>query len=126
MTKADTAGAGLSELGLEIKRRGWNRRATGRVLLELTVHLILAVGGIAVLLVTDTWWVAACAMLVSTAGSMGVGTNTHTSTHHGTSDKKWVNQLLSYLGYPLFLGLSATYWHYMHLVRHHPDPNVLG
>jgi fatty acid desaturase len=32
---------------------------------------------------------------------------------------------LTYFGYPVFLGLSATYWRYMHIVRHHPAPNVL-
>ena len=57
---------------------------------------------------------------------MGVGTNTHTSTHYGTSDKRWVNEALSYFGYPMFLGLSATYWWHKHVVLHHPAPNVVG
>jgi hypothetical protein len=33
-----------------------------------------------------------------TVGCLGVGTNTHTSTHHGTSDNRWVNEALSYFG----------------------------
>ncbi len=57
---------------------------------------------------------------------MGVGTNTHTSTHYATSDKRWVNEALSYFGYPMFLGLSATYWWHKHVVLHHPAPNVVG
>ncbi len=65
-------------------------------------------------------------ILISTFGCMGVGTNTHTSTHYGTSDKRWVNEALSYFGYPMFLGLSATYWWHKHVVLHHPAPNVVG
>jgi fatty acid desaturase len=57
---------------------------------------------------------------------MGVGTNTHTSSHYGTSDKRWVNEALSYLGYPMFVGLSATYWWHKHVTLHHPSPNVVG
>jgi fatty acid desaturase len=65
-------------------------------------------------------------ILISAFGCMGVGTNTHTSTHYGTSDKRWVNQTLAYFGYPTFLGLSITYWWHKHVVLHHPSPNVVG
>jgi fatty acid desaturase len=65
-------------------------------------------------------------MVLVIAGSMGVGTNTHTSSHYGTSDRRWVNELLTYFGYPFFLGLSATYWWHSHVVVHHPAPNIIG
>jgi fatty acid desaturase len=116
----------LQTLRNEVKQRGLYEKATGRVVFELAIHLTVALGGIAVFIVSESLWVRTCAILLSTVGTMSVGTNTHTSSHHGTSSKKWVNELLAYFGYPLFLGLSATYWRYMHIVRHHPAPNVLG
>ena len=116
----------LARLRKEIARRGWNRKATGRVLCELSLNLAVALGGIWVFLSSDSMVVCACAMIVSTAGSMGVATNTHTSSHYGTSGKRWVNELLTFLGYPVFVGLSACHWWYQHIVVHHPAPNVIG
>ena len=43
-------------------------------------------------------------MIVSTAASLGVATNTHTSSHYATSEKRWLNELLTFFGYPVFLG----------------------
>lgn len=116
----------LKTLRNELDRLGCYEKATGRILAELALHVTLSLGGIAVFVASDSLWVRACALLVSTLGSMGVGTNTHTSSHHGTSTKKWLNDLLTYFGYPVFLGVAATYWRYMHIVRHHPAPNVPG
>ncbi len=65
-------------------------------------------------------------ILISAFVCMGVGTNTLTSTHYGTSDKRWLNEALSYFEYPMFLGLSATYWWHKHVVLHRPAPNVIG
>jgi fatty acid desaturase len=115
----------LRTLRNELKQSGLYRKATGRVVFELAIHVTLALGGIAVFVLSESLPVRIAGILVSTAFSMGVGTNTHTSSHHGTSTKKWVNELLTYFGYPVFSGLSATYWRYMHVVRHHPAPNVL-
>jgi fatty acid desaturase len=68
----------------------------------------------------------ACGMVLVVAGSMGVGTNTHTSSHYATSEKRWINELLTFFGYPFFLGLSASYWWNSHVAVHHPAPNVIG
>jgi fatty acid desaturase len=37
-----------------------------------------------------------------------------------------VNKALTYLGFPFFVQLSATYWWNKHLIAHHPAPNVYG
>ena len=116
----------ITWLRQELKQRGWDRKATGRVLLELALHLGVALSGITLFIISDSIFVGACAMVVSTAGSMGVGTNAHTSSHYGTSNRKWVNEILSFFGFSVFLGLSASYWRYMHVIRHHPAPNVIG
>jgi linoleoyl-CoA desaturase len=122
MTTAEAA----TELRREFARRDWDRKATKRIVFELTIHVAIAVAGIVIFMDFHNTGVRVFGILVSTFGCMGVGTNTHTSTHYGTSDKRWVNEALSYLGYPMFLGLSATYWWHKHVVLHHPAPNVVG
>ncbi|QQS49159.1 MAG: fatty acid desaturase [Acidobacteriota bacterium] len=116
----------LPAIRQEIARRGWDRKATGRILLELLFHLTLAITGTVVFVTADAWWARACGLIGLVAGSMGVGTNTHTSSHYGTSEKRWVNEWLTYFGYPFFLGLSATFWWRQHVTVHHHAPNVIG
>ncbi|MEZ4448013.1 MAG: acyl-CoA desaturase [Nannocystaceae bacterium] len=117
---------GLSELRAEFNARGWTRKATGAVLGELAVHVTLTLGGYLVFLLAESTWISLLGMLVSIYGTLGVSTNTHTSTHGGTSEKRWVNELFSYFGYPFFVNLSYTYWRQTHIVLHHPAPNVMG
>ena len=116
----------IKELRGEFTRRGWYKKVTGRIVLELLIHAALAVVGVIIFMSCHNAALRLLGILVSTFGSMGVGTNTHTSTHYATSDRRWVNEALSYLGYPLFLGLSATFWWHKHVVLHHPAPNVIG
>jgi linoleoyl-CoA desaturase len=116
----------FGHLRREFSGRGWDRKATNRILFELLIHAAIAVAGIVIFMTFRNPALRALGLLVSSFGCMGVGTNTHTSTHYGTSDKRWVNEALSYLGYPMFLGLSATYWWHKHVVLHHPSPNVVG
>jgi linoleoyl-CoA desaturase len=116
----------IAELRREFGRRGWNRKATARIVFELLIHAAIALAGCLIFLSSDILAFRICGIVLSTFGCMGVGTNTHTSTHYGTSDKRWVNEGLSYLGYPMFLGLSATFWWHKHVVLHHPSPNVIG
>ncbi len=116
----------ISSLRQTIKDLGWHRKATRKILFELMIHLTLALGGIGIFIISENLLVQVLGMLVSTVGSLGVSTNTHTSSHYATSEKKWVNELLTYFGYPVFLGLSATYWWNKHVVVHHPNPNIMG
>ncbi len=116
----------LAALRDEIARRGWDRECAAPVVLELVAHLTLSLVGVACFLVADTQLVRVLALLASTAGSLGVATNTHTASHYATSRRRALNELLTYFGYPFFLGLSATYWWRKHLLIHHPSPNVIG
>lgn len=118
--------AAVTELRKEFTRRGWDKKATNRIVFELFVHVAITVAGAIIFMLCHNLALRVLGILISSFGCMGVGTNTHTSTHYGTSDKRWVNEALSYFGYPLFLGLSATYWWHKHIVLHHPSPNVVG
>lgn len=124
--RSSTRAAALADLRREFGARGYGRKATGRILFELGLHLVLALGGLAVFCTFASAPVRLCGLIVSTAGSIGVGTNTHTSSHYATSDRRWVNELLAFFGYPFFLGLSASFWWRKHVVVHHPAPNVIG
>ncbi len=121
-----TAIEGLTELRREFARRGWYRKATGRIVLELLLEVSVAAGSIGVFVLADSVWLRAASLLLCTMASIAIGTNTHTSSHYATSDKRWVNELLTYFGYPFFLGLPATWWWQKHVVVHHPSPNIIG
>jgi fatty acid desaturase len=116
----------IAELRKEFVRRGWNKKAPGPIVFELLIHIALAVLGVVIFIAFPNLAGRTAGILISTFGCMGVGTNTHTSSHYGTSDRRWVNEALTFFGYPLFLGLSATYWWHKHVVLHHPAPNVVG
>jgi len=117
---------GLAALEGELRARGYLKRATRRVLGELALLVFLVVVSLVAFLAWDSLSVRAAALLVLTLSTLGVSTNTHTSSHHGTSDRRRLNEILTYFGYPFFVGLSATYWWRKHVVVHHPAPNVIG
>lgn len=116
----------LGALRKEFQSRNWHRKATGAVVRELVVHSAFAIYGAVLALQTDSPWLFALYAAVSAFGTLGVTTNTHTSTHFATSDSKLVNRILAGYGYPLFAGLSMTYWHRAHIEVHHPNPNIHG
>ncbi|MCG3160349.1 MAG: NADPH-dependent stearoyl-CoA 9-desaturase [Acidobacteria bacterium] len=124
-TKTMTSAALLSALRREVAARGWNRKATGRIIGELFLHIFLSLAGAAVFVLSGNPFTRVCGLALVVVGSMGVGTNTHTASHYAASDRRWVNDFLTYFGYPFFLGLSATFWRHQHVTVHHPAPNVV-
>lgn len=123
----DTEGAmTFEELRALARARGFYEPATGRVLLELGAHATLAVAGFLLALGAATVPIALAGLCLSTLGSLGVATNCHTSSHHGSSRHRWLNDALTWFGYPLFLQVSATSWRDRHVRVHHPHPNVVG
>lgn len=123
---ADTPRLTLGALRKEFQSRNWHRKATGAVVRELIVHSAVAVYAAGLALHAESTAMFLLYAVISAFGTLGVTTNTHTSTHFATSDSKWVNRLLAGYGYPLFAGLSMTYWHRAHIEVHHPNPNIHG
>jgi fatty acid desaturase len=115
----------LAALRRELEPYAIDKKATAAVLAELALHLAITAAGIALVALTQSLWLRALGVGLAILGSMGVATNTHTSSHKATSEHAWVNDLLTYFGYPLFSHLSATYWWRNHFI-HHGRPNVLG
>jgi len=121
----DAGGEAYRELAQIVREHGWLEKAQGRLLTELGVHLALHLGGIALFLAVDHLLVRAAALLLSTYGGLGLATNTHTSSHYATCRSLKLNRALTYFGYTLFFGTSASYWWNKHCVVHHPAPNVM-
>ena len=122
---APEASADIRALKAEFQRLGFYDKPTQHILLQLLAHVLIALGGIALVL-SDGLWSAGAGIVVFSIGATGVATNTHTSAHFATSNRRWLNQALTYFGYPFFLGLGATYWWKKHNVHHHGGPNVIG
>jgi linoleoyl-CoA desaturase len=116
----------MTALRAEVKARGWDQKAPKRILLELCLHILVSLAGLVAFVMASSLTGQVLALILSTAGTLGVASNTHTSSHHATSNKRWLNTLLTYFGFPFFVQLSATYWWNKHVVIHHPSPNVLG
>lgn len=124
---AHSAGtASFRELTALVRAAGFFRKATGRVLAELVLHLSLHLGGLALFVMLESWPLRLAALLVSAYGGLGLATNTHTSSHNATAEPLWLNQALTYFGYPFLFGGAATFWWNKHCVVHHPAPNVIG
>jgi linoleoyl-CoA desaturase len=115
----------LAKLKATFRSHGWYERPTSRVVLELSYHLAVFLAGLALMVVASSLGVKGLGLLLVTGGLLGVATNTHTSAHYATSRKRWLNELLTYFGYPFFLQVSATYWWDKHNMRHHLNANVL-
>jgi fatty acid desaturase len=118
--------AHLALLKQEIRGQGFEEAPAGRALAELALHFAVSLGGLAVCVAVESWALKAAALLVSTLGSLGITTNTHTSSHYATTRRRWCNRALVYLGYTVYYGMSAHYWSNSHVVVHHPAPNVIG
>jgi fatty acid desaturase len=121
-----TAIEGLAELQREFAQRGWTRKATVRIVVELAIHFLIMLGGLAIVVFLNNIFLRAAGLLVSTFGLIGMATNTHTSTHFASSDRRWLNQALAFFGYPFCLALGATFWWHKHVDLHHSAPNVIG
>lgn len=116
----------LRALRAEFETRGWLRKPTGRMVGELLFHLALSLGGVGLLVAGEAVLLRGSGLVLFVMGMIGMQTNSHTALHYAASERRWVNELLAYLGGTLFQGLSSHWWQQKHAVIHHPTPNVHG
>jgi Fatty acid desaturase len=117
---------GLLAIRRQVQARGYFEKAPGRVVGELTLLVGVAAISVGMFIAVDSVVIKTAALVLLALTKVGVSTNTHTSSHYATSDSRRVNEILTYFGFPFFVGLSATYWWHKHVVVHHPAPNVIG
>jgi linoleoyl-CoA desaturase len=104
---------------------GLLKKEVGPIILQMIFFgalMVLGVGGV----VWGSWWMGGVGFLLLLGSTLGLSTVTHTASHQAASQKRWVNSLLVYIGYPFLLGMSATYWHRRHIQLHHAHTNVVG
>ncbi|MGH7169457.1 MAG: fatty acid desaturase family protein [Gemmataceae bacterium] len=116
----------LASLQREFRRRGWHRPATAILLRQYALLLALSLGGLILFDISSDLRYQALGLMLSAIGSLGISTQAHTASHGTVSRAKWLNQGLTYLGFPVVLGLPATYWRHKHISVHHKAPNVHG
>jgi len=86
----------------------------------------LTLGGTWVHLREGWTWLGVTGLLASAAGLTAIGTATHTAAHGVSSARTWLNESLAFLGFPLLLGISVTWFRSTHIPAHHTHTNVLG
>ncbi len=116
----------LSALYQEFSARGWTKKCTGRIFGELAFHFVLMITSIAVFIAVDNLLVRLVALYFVALGSFGMATNAHSGSHFAASPRNKINWLLTFIGYPLNVMISGTFWRHKHVVVHHPTPNVAG
>jgi fatty acid desaturase len=118
--------ASFRALRLELRRRGYYRRDSARIMAQLVWHCGLTALGIALFIAFPMWWARLAATFLFGAGLLGISTNTHTSSHYSTFRSRRLNEVMTFFGYPVVLGMSASYWWQKHVVVHHKNPNLIG
>jgi linoleoyl-CoA desaturase len=113
-------------LAAELKRQGFFRKATGRLMAEFAFHLSTFVVGIVIAVNASSAWIWIAGVAISAIGATGISTNTHTSAHFATSDHRWLNLFMAWIGYPILGQFSISYWWKKHNSGHHRVPNVIG
>ena len=113
-------------LTAELERQGWFRKASGRLMMEFAFHLATFAFGVVIAVNASSAWIWIVGVVISVIGATGISTNTHTSAHFATSDRRWFNLLMAWIGYPILGQFSISYWWKKHNSGHHRMPNVIG
>lgn len=115
-----------SALKAELKAVGAFEYRPATVYLKTLLLLVFTSAFFGTLFAVDSWWVKVPAFVCGIATSIGLVMIAHDSGHGAISRNKLVNDLPGWLLFPLFGGLSMTYWRYKHNTLHHTHTNVVG
>src|SRR5947209_19842068 len=88
----------LAQLRRVFATQGLTRRPTARILVELAVHVTCMVGGAALFLLVPNFFARVAGLLISACGCVAIASNSHTSSHYGTSRNRSLNETLTYFG----------------------------
>ncbi len=115
----------IRQLRQDLRDAGVMDGDEGRTWRELALLLtVFSAAVVGALLLPSGWlflMIPAAAIAMTSAVMLG-----HEGGHGALSTKKWRNELMLYLTFPLLGGVSAGYWKAKHNVLHHGQPNVVG
>ena len=97
---------------------GFGRKTTAIILAECALFVLLNIAGLTLVIGCPGLILKGVGMLLITFGGMGLSTNGHTASHNAISDRRWLNEFITYFDFAFFLGVSGKYWKYKHIVVH--------
>jgi fatty acid desaturase len=113
------------QLLAEVTRIGLLRRSPGRYALRaLSLVAVVAGGMIAVVVIGDSWWQLAPAVVFAVVFAQ-LGFLGHDAGHQQVFNTRWANDRFGLLLATLGVGLSYRWWVDKHN-RHHRHPNQVG
>jgi fatty acid desaturase len=112
----------FTKLSLQVKQAGLLDRRRGYYAAKVVLNLgLLAAGGVAVVLLGDSWWqlltAAYLAVVFTQVAFVG-----HDAGHRQVSRSRRINDLVGLVNANLLLGISFGWWVGKH-DRHHSNPN---
>ena len=113
----------VRQLRARIRAEGLDRPTPVLAGAVYAFHISTMLAGIAAFVASDDIVVKAAALAVSTYGALGVSTSAHCASHNTLTGIRWLDRVLTLLGYSLLLGLSEAYWRHKHVRVHHSEPN---
>jgi fatty acid desaturase len=114
----------LAGLRSELRDAGMFERRELRSWLELAV---LATALAACLVAVSTYgWLAVPLLPAGSVIATTIAMYGHEGSHRSFSESPRRNELLTYLAFALFSGMSTSYWRNKHDRAHHATPNVEG
>lgn len=115
----------LAGLRGELRDAGVFQRRELRSWLELAALAIALVAALVAIATYGVWaalvLVPACSVICTTIAMYG-----HEGSHRSFSESPRRNEVLTYLAFALFSGMSTSYWRNKHDRAHHATPNVEG
>ena len=125
MRPANTTIPELATLRARLKAAGLFEYREGRTWLKLAVLLTGVFVGLYAMYRFGPW-AAVAAIPVAAVCATSVAMLGHEGSHRSFSSSPLRNNIVNYFAFPLFSGLSTTYWRNKHDRLHHGHPNVEG
>jgi linoleoyl-CoA desaturase len=116
----------LAVLNKQFAALGFNRKPVLYHAAELLLQVAFAGGGALVFALASGIVMKTGALVLMTFGNLGLTNFGHSASHHGISERGWINRALLLLTFGAAFGTSATWWISKHVVVHHNTPNVIG
>ncbi len=113
-----------SELKAELDAAGIFEDRSLLIYLKAAFLTAATIGLFALFFTTEGWLLKVPLFAMAIFANVALIMMGHESGHGAISSKKWINDPLGFVTFPLLSGLSLTYWKYKHNTLHHSYPNI--